>query len=70
MHNALDVVADVTQGLLQHVLHDVGAQVTDVCVVVDGRAAGVHLDQIGIVGNEQFLLMGNRIIKIHIEFLQ
>jgi hypothetical protein len=39
-------------------------------IVVYRRPAGVHLHQLGIIGNEQFLLVGQRIIKIHIGFLQ
>jgi hypothetical protein len=34
-------------------------------VMIHGRTAGIHLHQIRIVGNKQFLLMGQRIIKIH-----
>ena len=42
----------------------------DVRKVVDRRPAGVHLDQRRIVGNEQLFLMAQRIIKIHLLFLQ
>ena len=65
VHDALDVVALIAQGLFQHVLHDVAAQIADVGKVIDRRAAGVHLDDIGVVGNEQFLFSGCGIIQIH-----
>ena len=42
----------------------------DVRKVVDRRPAGVHLDQRRIVGNERLFLMAQRIIKIHLLFLQ
>ena len=42
VHCTLDIVACVGQVLFQHVLHDVGTEVADVCKVIDGRTAGVH----------------------------
>ena len=70
VHDTLNVIANITQGLFQHILHDVGPQIADVSIVIHGRAAGVHLHQLGIVGNKQFLLVTCRVIQIHIEFLQ
>ena len=54
VHHALDVVAEEAQILLQHVLHDIAAQVPDVREVVHGGAAGVHLDEVGIDGDKFF----------------
>ena len=65
IHDALDVVAQVAQALFQHVLHDIAAQVADMGVVVDRRAAGIHFHHVGVVGNKQLFLMGQRIVKIH-----
>ena len=43
VHDAGDVIARVAEQLLQHVLHDIAAQVADVGKVVHCGAAGVHL---------------------------
>ena len=58
VHDALDVVAQEAQVLLQHVLHDVRAQVADMGIVVDRGATGVHLDDVGVVGDELLLFSG------------
>ena len=65
IHDALDVVARVAPVLLQHVLHDVAAEVADVGKVVDRRAAGVHFHDVRMVGLKQLLLVGRGIIEIH-----
>ena len=62
VHNALYVVAREAQVLLEHVLHNVGAEVADVGVVVDGGAAGVHIDLVAVVGNEFLLCLSERVI--------
>ena len=69
VHNTLDIIAGIAKGLLQHVLHDIGPQVADMGIVVHRRTAGVHLHQVGIIGNEQLFLVGQRIIQIHNGFL-
>ena len=69
VHDALDVVALVAQEFLQHVLHEVAAQVADMGEVVDGGAAGVHLHDVGMVGNELLLAAVSRIVQIHIDDL-
>ncbi len=69
VHDPLDVVAKIPQGLFQHILHNVGAQVADVGVMVHRGAAGIHFYQVGVVGNEQLLFMGQGIVQIHISFL-
>ena len=65
VHDALDVVAQIAQALFQHVLHDIAAQIADVGIVVDRRAAGIHFDDVGVVRHEQLLLVAQGIIKIH-----
>ena len=65
VHHPVHLIALVPQELLQHVLHDVGAQVADVGEVVDGGAAGVHLHPAGGVGDEGLLLVGGGIVEIH-----
>ena len=65
VHDAVYVVARVAQVFLQHVLHDIGAQVTDVGEVVHRGTAGVHLHMAGGVGLELLFLVGGGIIQIH-----
>ena len=67
VHDAVHIVPGVAQVLLQHVLHDVGAQVADVGKVVHRGAAGVHLHMAGGVGLELFFFVGGGIIQIHDE---
>ena len=62
VHNPLDIVAGVAQGFFQHIFHNIGTQVADVGVVIHRGSAGVHLHLLGIVGNKQFLLVGQRIV--------
>ena len=52
VHDAQYVIACVAQVFFQHILHDIGAQVADVGVVIDGRAAGIHLHLARLVGGE------------------
>ena len=66
VHDPVHVVAAVAQEFLQHVLHDVGAQVADVGEVVYRGAAGVHLHAAGGVGPELLFLVGGGIVQIHI----
>ena len=65
VHHPLDVVAQVSKGFLQHILHDVGAQVADVGIVVHRWAAGVHFHLIGRIWGKQFFLVRQGIVKIH-----
>ncbi len=62
VHDPVHVIAAVAQELLQHVLHDVGAQVADVGEVVHRGAAGVHLHPAGGVGGELLFLVGGGIV--------
>ena len=43
VHHPVHIIASPAEELLQHVLHDIAAQVADVGEVVHGGAAGVHL---------------------------
>ena len=52
VHHTQYVVACVAEVFFEHILHDVGAQIADVSVVVDGGTAGVHLHLALLVGNE------------------
>ena len=65
VHDALDRVSDITQILLQHVFHDIGAEIADVGIVIDRRAAGVHLDDVRMVRDEQLFLPACRVVQIH-----
>ena len=57
IHDTLDRIPLITQGLLQHILHDVGSQVANVGKMVYRRAAGIHFYHIRRIGGEQFLLV-------------
>ena len=65
VHDAVHIVSGVAKVLLQHILHDIAAEVADVGKVVDGGAAGVHLHMAGGVGLELLFLVGGGIIQIH-----
>jgi hypothetical protein len=58
VHNARNVIARIAQILLQHVLHDIGTQVTNMRIVIYGRSAGIDADLAGLVGYEFFSFMG------------
>ena len=62
VHDALDVIAEVAQILFKNVLHDVGTEVADVGKVIYRGAAGVHLDDVGMVGDKLVLGSGSGII--------
>ena len=55
VHDAQNVIARVAQVFFKHILHDVGAQVADVCVVIDGGTAGVHT-HLALLVRDEFLL--------------
>ena len=58
VHDPVHVIAVLAQELLQHVLHDIGAQVADVGEVVHRGAAGVHLHMAGGCGSGTPLFFG------------
>ena len=65
VHHALEVVAGIAQITVQNVLHDVGAQIAD----MGKGAAGVHLHDVGVVGDELFPFSGGGIVKYHVSSL-
>ena len=65
IHNALHGIARVTEVFFQHILHDIAAQIADVCKVIDRRAAGIHFDQLRVIGDKFFLFVCSRVVKIH-----
>ena len=65
VHDALDGIAQPAQILFKNILHDVRAQVPDMRIVIHGRPAGVHFDDVRMVGNKQLLLAACGIIEIH-----
>ena len=66
VHDALDVIADIAQVLFEDVLHNIGAQIADVSKMIYRRAAGVHLNDVGMIGNEVLLFTACGVIKLHI----
>ena len=66
VHDALDRIPGVTQILFQHILHDIAAEVADMGKMIDRGAAGVHFDQLRVVGDEFFFFMGRRVVQVHI----
>ncbi len=69
IHHALDRIALIAQELFQDILHDIAAQVADMGEMIDRRAAGIHFDKIGVIGDKFLFFMGCRVIEIHIPFL-
>ena len=65
VHDPVHVIPGKAEVLLQHVLHNVAPEVSDMGEVVHRGAAGVHLHPAGGVGLEFFLLVGCGIVKIH-----
>ena len=56
VHHPVHIIARPAQELLQHILHDIGAQVPDVGKVVHRRAAGVHLHTTRDMGGKGLFL--------------
>ena len=67
VHDPFYIVPNITQILIQHILHNIGAQIANVGEMIHCGAAGIHLYDVGVVGYKQLLLMAERIIQIHIE---
>ncbi len=65
IHHPVHPVPLVLQGLFQHVLHDIGAQVTYMRPPVDRGPAGVHLHDARLIGGKIFLLHGKGIRQLH-----
>ena len=62
VHHPLHGIAQIPQALFQHILHDIGAQVADVGIVIHRGAAGVHLHMAGGVGDEFSFFVGGGIV--------
>ena len=69
IHDPLHTVAHITQALLQHILHNIGAQIADMGIVIDRGATGIHFDMLRVSGGKKLLLTGKRIVKVHGFFL-
>ena len=69
VHHALEIIAGIAQIAVQNVLHNVGAQVADMGKVVHRGAAGVHLYDVGVVGDELLPFSGGGIVKYHVSSL-
>ena len=54
VHNAVNVVARVSEILLKHVLHNVGAEISYVREMINGRSAGIHADLALLARNKFF----------------
>ena len=56
VHNPFDLKSAVFKMALEEILEEVGAEISDMGVVVDGRSAGVDLDffSLRIEGDERF----------------
>ena len=62
IHHTLDVIAQIPEIFLQHILHNIAPEVANVSEMIDRRAAGVHFDFSGLVGNQLLLGSSKRII--------
>ena len=66
VHDAAHVEPAPAHVLFKYVLHDVAAQVAYMGKVVDGRTAGVHPDDAGLVWNEFVLAVSCAVIELHL----
>ena len=66
VHDPVDAVSGIAQEFLQHILHDIAAQVADMGEVVHRGAAGIHFHVAGGMGLEFLFPMGRRIVQIHL----
>jgi hypothetical protein len=46
LHDVVDVEAEMAQGAAEEIDRDVGAEIADVAVIIDGRAADVEADRL------------------------
>ena len=65
IHDAVDTVSGVTEKLFQRVLTEIGPQIADMGIVIDGRAAGVHFHMSGGVRGKFRFFVRCRVVKIH-----
>ena len=66
VHDPVDTVSGIAQEFLQHILHDIAAQVSDMGEVVHRGAAGIHFHVAGGMGLKFLFPMGRRIVQIHL----
>ena len=52
VHDTLYIIACKTKGLFQHILHDIAAQIANVCKMIYSRTTGVHFYLSVLVWNE------------------
>ena len=69
IHGARYLVTEVAKRSLERILHDIGAQISDMREMIDGRAAGIHLDLARGMRHELLAPMGQGIIEQHGNFL-
>ena len=69
VHHAVYIIPGIAEVFLQHILHNIAAQVPNVGEVIDRGAAGVHLHVAGGMGFELLFFMGGGIIEVHEAFL-
>ena len=53
VHGAGHVIAGITEVPFENILHDVRAEIADVCKMVHGRTAGVHFYDSGRMGEKR-----------------
>ena len=58
VHHALDVIAGETEVTVEDILHDIGAQISDVRVMVHRGSASVHTDLSRLVRDEVLFCSG------------
>ncbi len=66
IHGALYVVAGKAQIFFKHVLHHIRAEIAYMCIMINGRTAGIHFHLSAFVRNEFFNRFGQCIVKLHI----
>ena len=58
IHNAVDLITAVGEVFFKHVLHNIGAKISDVSKVINRRSAGIHADLSLLAGLEFFSCSG------------
>ena len=66
VHRARDVISRKAQVFFKHVLHHICAQISYMCIMINGRAAGIHFHLAAFVRHEFLNRFCKRIIKLHI----
>ena len=73
IHDTLHIISDVTKRLLEHILHNITAQIADMCEVIHRRSAGVHCNLAILVRDHRLNLTTQCVIKtklvFHLNFL-